>query len=181
MNNKNLIKILVLFVMLVGVTFFIFSIIYMDYFRLKIEGNVKDYGVIMIFLVVFILELFPQYLSPHLVMINGWVIGLPLLKLTLFIVLAHILASTLGFYLGKRYGLRLIKKIYGQNEIFKISHKMDRYGKWVVLLSAFLPIPYTPLIFGSLNLSWNKFTFFGIIPRGVSFILLGLGFWFLTL
>lgn len=178
MNSKRFFKFLGIFLLIVAGIFFIVSLIFRESFQSVFEGTVEAYGLMSLFLIVFLLEVIPQYISPHFVMFNAWIIGLSLLGITVVSVISHIVASIFGFYLGKKYGFKVVDKIYEEKTVDSISKKMDLYGKWIVLVSGFFPIPYIPIIFGSLDLSWKNFTWYGIIPRGISFILLGIGIYF---
>jgi len=81
------------------------------------------------------------------------------------IVVGSTLGSLLGFYIGKRKGYLLARELYGKEKVDKMKSILDSYGKWFVALSAISPLPYIPLIFGSLNMEGRKFIYYGLIPR----------------
>ena len=179
MQKKKIINLSGITLLLIAIIFFILSILFREYFQSLFEGKVENYGLFAFFFLVLLLEIIPQYVSPHFLMLNAKIIGIPLLSLTVVAVIAHTLSSVIGFYLGKRFGLKFVNSLYEKRKVIDISKKMEKHGKWIVLASAFLPLPYVPIIFGSLDLSWRTFTFYGIIPRGISFILLGILIFFI--
>lgn len=175
MVNMSALKVIVVLISLIFTAFFLLIILFRGEINETATATTERYGLVAIFLGVFLLELVPQYISPHLLVINAIILGFQIVPIILISILGHIFASLLGFHLGKVYGFKLVKKLYSDKTVSKISSGMDRYGRWVVLLSPFLPFPYIPIIFGSLDLTWKNFWIFGIIPRAISFALLGFG------
>ncbi|MFU8766459.1 MAG: VTT domain-containing protein [Candidatus Methanoperedens sp.] len=180
MVNTRDLRVIAVLISLLFTAFFVLIILFRGEIDTAATATIESYGLVAIFLGVFLLELLPQYISPHLLVISAIILGFHIVPIILVSILGHIFASLLGFHLGKVYGFRLVEKLYSDKTVSKISSGMDRYGRWIVLLSAFLPFPYIPVIFGSLDLTWKNFWIFGIIPRAISFALLGFGLSFLT-
>ncbi len=56
----------------------------------------------------------------------------------------------------------------------KVLSLWDRKGAIIVIISAMTPLPYVPLIFGALGLRRKAFLFYGMIPRAITILLLGI-------
>jgi len=82
--------------------------------------------------------------------------------------------AVVGFSLGKKYGLKLSIGWLGEKKVKKIEHGINTYGKWIVGVAAFSPLPYISIVFGALDMSWRNFILYGMIPRAISFILLAI-------
>lgn len=136
---------------------------------------IQNYGLIAIFIFVFLIEFLPQILSPDYGLI--WAIGLGVDAYSSVVVtmIASILGSITAFMIGYHYGFHTIAPLFKRKTIEKTLKFWDKHGKWFVLAAGTvpLPIPYFPLIFGALRMDKIEFILWGVIPRTLGFILTG--------
>ena len=171
---KKTIKIFNIIIALFFLFLFMFSIIKQDYIENLISNEIDEtYSLFMIFLISSLLEFIPQYISPHIILLNTWIIGIPIFQILIITIIGSIIGSIIGFEVGRKSGSNFIKSIYGEKEIEIIGKKINEYGKWFVLVASVSPLPYVPIIFGSLDLTRKNFIFFGVIPRIIGLLLLG--------
>lgn len=173
--NKNL-KNVSIFISFVLILIFFVSIFTKDYIGSFITNNIQIYGIIFIILITAFLEIIPQFIAPHLILINSQIIGFSIFFSVLAVIIGALTGALIGFYLGKRYGIDFVNSIYSKKEIRSLKEKIDKYGKWVILIAALSPVPYIPIIFGSVDMDWKTFIIFGIIPRMLGILMTGLLF-----
>lgn len=138
----------------------------------------KNYGLIFVFIAVFLFELIPQIFNAILGVIAASVAGINIHLALITAIIASILGSYLGFKLGKKYGFHLVWAFLEKETIIKTLKFWDKYGKVIVLLGALEPLPYFPLVFGALHMKTKDFILWGMIPRAIGLIALGYGFYF---
>lgn len=151
----------------------VLSFVYYGQFRAEISRIVGVYGFPGLFLIGFLLELIPQFFSPHLALVVTIYFGLNLPLALLFIIIGSLLGSTLGFWIGKKKGLEVTYSFVAKGDITRFQELVDKYGKIVLLIAAISPLPYLPVVAGSLNINWKHFIFFGALPRAIGFIMAG--------
>ena len=86
--------------------------------------------------------------------------------------MAVIIGGLLGFWLGKKYGFRMVCAMAKKESIQTILRFKDKYGNFFMFLSAFSPLPYFPIIFGAVLVEKKDFIVYGLIPRAL-FIIAG--------
>jgi uncharacterized membrane protein YdjX (TVP38/TMEM64 family) len=146
--------------------------------RQNLTNEFITFGFFGLFLFIVLVELIPQFIGPHIPIILAISTGLNIHLVIIISLLAVIIGSFLGFYLGKKKGLNLMCFLFREKLLVKILNFWDSYGHFFVLFSALTPLPYFPLIFGSLNMSKKDFIIFGMIPRIIGVIILGYAFYF---
>jgi uncharacterized membrane protein YdjX (TVP38/TMEM64 family) len=158
----------VLFVFMIAIL--VYSVI--NYSQLKeISQNILlSYGLPAVFLLSLFLDIFPQYLSAHMLLIMAGVAGLNVWIIGLVVTLGTFLASIIGFWLGRFFEEDFFIYLFGEKNFRKIESGMNNNGKWYVAVSAISPLPYIPLIFAALGMSWKNFMIYGVIPRMIGFI-----------
>lgn len=156
-------------VSLIATVIFIVSLYYRTTITSLLSNEVAASGLVMALLLTFVLELLPQYVSPDVLFISGAVVGLSLFWLLIMVCIGSVLASLLGFELGRVYGGSIARRVVNAATIVGIERRMNTYGKWVVTAGALLPLPYVPLLFGALHMTRRNFILYGIIPRVVGF------------
>jgi len=172
MKNEKILRIITVFFAAIFVILFVLSIVYQKDIENKIGSRIESYGAIILFLMAFMIELIPNYLSPHLGVINAYVLDISLKTAIVFLTLGSITGSIIGFELGKKYGTKLTKNFLGEKKIKEIENILNKKGRWGVLFAAISPVPYLPIILGSIKLSRKNFISFGIIPRAIGITLI---------
>ena len=171
---KKLIRLLNILIAFLFLFLFLFSIIKRDYIEKIISREIGEtYSLLLIFLTSSLLELIPQYVAPHVILLNAKIIGLSIFPMFPLATIGSAIGSILGFEIGRKYSFRFIMNLYSEKEIKSIERNINYYGRWFVLVAAVSPLPYIPLIFGSLNLTRKNFIIFGVIPRIAGLLLLG--------
>lgn len=164
---------------IIGVS--IFSLLNYEQIKSGIDQSVQAYGFTALFLLVAFLEVIPQFINPVFVVIAGVISGLNVSAVVLVAIIASTFGSILGFGLGRRYGFKYVCLFFKRTTVDKIETFWNKYGNIFVFVSALTPIPYVPMIFGSLKMSWRDFFVYGLIPRIFNHIIYGYafhyGFW----
>lgn len=163
---------------LVIVALGIISLLSYHFFEGAVTIQIQSYGIIGLFIASAFLEFVPQFLNPFLVILVGIASGLNADISIIVVILGSIFGSVLGFELGKIYGNRLISPLLSEKNLNKLLGFWQKHGKIVVLISALTPLPYVPLVFGSLEMKRKDFWIYGIVPRILSFAIVGYGYYF---
>jgi len=171
---KKSVKIIGFFLLLTFVLMFISSIFAQEALTNTINKEIEAYGLIFVFVIVALLEIVPQYIGPHIIMIESNILGFSLFMNTITVIVGSFLGSLIGYETGQKYGFKIVKRFYEKFKIKNIENIVNNRGKWIVTIAAISPLPYVPLIFGSLNMSRKNFTIYGLMPRLISFIILAL-------
>jgi membrane protein YqaA with SNARE-associated domain len=89
--------------------------------------------------------------------------------------LASVIGGVVGYWLGSRFGRRLIYKLMSENRVRSAESLFDKYGAWAVLVAAVTPIPFKvfTILAGILGLEMKMFILVSIIGRGLRFMSLG--------
>lgn len=163
---------------LVLVALSIVSLLSYQFYKGAVTLEIQAYGFAGLFLASAFLEFVPQILNPFLVILVGIASGLNPDMSILVVGFGSIFGSVLGFELGRIYGIRLVSPLFSRKTMNKVSDFWAEHGKIVVLVSAITPLPYVPLIFGSLNLKRKHMWIYGLLPRILSFAIVGYGYYF---
>lgn len=174
MTEKTILKSATMLCSALFIILFILSVVYHTRLENILRSNMSVYGAGFLFFIAFLIELIPNYLSPHLGVINAYVLDISLETTIMFLLLGSITGSVIGFELGKHYGTRLAKHVLAEDKIKQIENILNTKGRWGILFAAISPVPYLPIILGSIKVSRNNFVGFGIIPRSVGIILMAL-------
>jgi len=88
--------------------------------------------------------------------------------------------AAVGWYLGKRLGRPLLKKIASEEMVTRVDTMFTRYGSWAILIACITPIPYKvfALASGMLGFSLSRFLFVSVIGRGLRFLSIGFVIYF---
>ncbi len=137
-----------------------------------ITYEMRAYGFVFIIFITGFLEIIPQFIAPHLILVNSQIVGFPIFYSVLSVIIGVIIGALIGFYLGKRYGFKIVNDFYSKKEIKKLREKIEKYGKWIIFIAALSPIPYIPIIFGSIDMDWRTFLIFGMVPRILGIVIM---------
>ncbi len=171
---KNRIRILLAAILVVIILLFSISFIFRDEFISLVTVGIDDAGMIMIFFLTVILEIVPQYIAPHILLISAMILGMNMYYALAALLLGSIMGSLIGYELGRVYGTSLVQKMVSQKNMEKTSYLVNKYGVWFILIASFSPVPYLPMVFGSLNMRRKVFLFFGLFPRMIGFTIFSL-------
>lgn len=173
-SKRRLVKIGGILFTILMIFIFIESFIFREKLALILQGEVQAYGTLMIFFISMLMDLLPQYISPHAFLIQHNLIGFPLPLLLLATIVGSTFGSIIGFLLGRKLGKKFVTSIYKEKDYNRLRNKVSSHGKWVMAIAAVSPIPYLPLVFGALGISKRDFLFYGLIPRVLGFLILAI-------
>jgi len=162
-NTKN--AVFEVLILVIVISIFVLSFIFKNQLENLVTKEVIGYGLLMMFVISFFLEILPQYITPHLLLIEAAILGFPLLTSLILVIAGSTAGSIAGFEIGKHYGKKIIKKIYNEKKFASIEKKVIQHEKWILPLAAVSPVPYIPLIFGSIGVTRKNFLIFGVITR----------------
>ena len=139
-----------------------------------VNENLRGYGLFGVFVFAFMFDLIPNYIAPHIGILNAGLFGINLFWAVVFVALGSTFGSILGFWIGRKYGIEVVGEFIQGKKIGKFVTGINRWGKWIVLVAAFSPIPYLPLVIGSFYFTKRNFILYGLIPRVLSFVIVGI-------
>lgn len=169
-------RVLAVLLSIILITVFILSFLFQDNLTAVISQEARYYGLFFIFFITALLDFIPQYMAPHFVMLNAGILGFSKFPLIILTMLGSTFGALFGFELGRIYGYGLICKFYSVKDIKSLEAKVNKYGKGFVFIAALSPLPYIPIIFGSLNFRRKNFIYYGLLPRAVGILGFGLVF-----
>lgn len=105
--------------------------------------------------------------------------------LLVILALAAVLGDAANYFLGKNYGIALLKRIGGRfvkkKHIEDTRHFYDKYGGLAIFLARFIPIvrTFVPFVAGMSKMNYKKFGLYNIIG-GITWVtsFLLIGFYF---
>jgi membrane protein YqaA with SNARE-associated domain len=159
-------------VTLIFISTFIASIAYQDELSSYINGEAKASGYFFILLASAILELIPQLIAPTWIMINAAILNLPLVTTTAFIIIGSTIGAGTGYILGRKYGIKFARRMFGRETMSKTAKLFNSHGRWFVALAALTPLPYLTIVFGAIGMSPRNIVLFGLLPRAISYVIL---------
>jgi len=144
----------------------------------ELEGtltkSLNSYGIPALFLVGIILESTPQFISPVVALATGILAGMNIYLAILVTVLGSIIGSLVGFFLGERYMLSAVELMVPKKDMNKLDYLMNKYGKIIIPITAITPLPYFPIFFGAMKMSWRNFIIYGMVPRAIGILAWGI-------
>ncbi|SDF60882.1 YqaA family protein [Sporolituus thermophilus] len=89
---------------------------------------------------------------------------------------ASVAGGVIGYFLGGRYGVPLVKRIVPAQHIASIRRWVTAYGPWAIILAALAPIPYkfVSISAGVFRISFGVFLLASVVGRAKRFLLEGL-------
>jgi uncharacterized membrane protein YdjX (TVP38/TMEM64 family) len=149
----------------------IFGLTAYNFLEEKVGEQLILYGSAGLFFLAILLEFLPSYVSAHIGILNAALYNINPLTTVLGLLSGSIMGSLLGFEVGRVYGKDFVKDLIGEKTFKKTEKEINKRGKWIVLIAAISPIPYIPMVIGSLNMARKKFILWGIFPRSIGYIL----------
>jgi membrane protein DedA with SNARE-associated domain len=172
--NKK-IRALDITIIILVILFSIVLIIGYKIFEKELTTQITTYGLIALFIISALLEFIPQIIHPFFPMIVAVSSGINIHLALLATIAGSLTGSVIGFEVGKKQGTVFLCSFIKEKTINKVFKFWDKYGYVFILIAALSPLPYYPLIFGSLDMPNKDFVKFGLIPRIVALLVLGYG------
>jgi uncharacterized membrane protein YdjX (TVP38/TMEM64 family) len=169
--RKKLINLIVILITVFTIVTFFIGVVNYNYFQDKLNQGLESYGVIAVLYIVLFLELIPQYLTGHISVVTAIIIGLNPISIAFATLCGSIIASLLGFELGRVYGKEFVNNVVNSKTVERIKGGINQKGRLLVLLAAITPIPYIPLVIGMTGMKRSNFILWGLIPRELGYIL----------
>jgi len=140
-------------------------------FKETISETMANWGLFAVAFYTFILELIPQSISAHLIILLTGLLKINSPLSMIIILVSAAISSIFGFWLGRKIEKGFFEDLVGKKTFSKVKRAMTRYGSGYVLVSAISPLPYIPILFGAFNMKWRNFLIWGLIPRLVGFLI----------
>jgi len=166
LNKKNRNKIILISFVLIMVGIALLITFNLDYFEGMISSFVQKYGLVAIFIFIFILDMLFQPIGPEVPVLIGVLFGLNVFLVILFSIIASGIASFINFYVGKGYLFSKLRQS-GYEDYSRHLRFFKKYGKWGVFVASIGPVPWVPFCWmaGSFKMKLRQFVFYGVIPR----------------
>lgn len=86
---------------------------------------------------------------------------------SVILILFSLMGSTLGYFIGKKFGKRILLKIAPRKMVEKVEKLYGDNSSAAIVSSAFTPIPYEIYVFsaGVFNIQFSKFILYVLISR----------------
>lgn len=150
------------------IVFSLFFITRYIFFQEEFLREILFYGLITLFIASILVELIPQFIHPYFLIATAASVGMNIDKVVFLCVLGSLLGSIIGFEIGRKNGTRIVPIFFKEKTVKKIFEFWNNKGYLFVFIAAVSPVPYFPIVFGSLDMSRRDFILFGLIPRAVS-------------
>jgi len=140
----------------------------------NLEQQIETYGYVAVLIFTFLLEISPQpFVSGLVPFATGVIFGLNIKILFIYTIIGVFLSSFTAYFLGIKFGEKIVIMIVGKKNYKKIHGFFIKYGKPGMLLLALTPIPYFPILAGIFKMNTSDFLLFAIIPRICHFFIFG--------
>lgn len=167
--EKRTLKIIYISIAVFFVLLFFVSLIYRNFLTEFFGGELKQYGLLSLFLSSLLLEGIPQYVAPQLLAFNAALLGFGFFESVGVLYLGSIVGSIVGFEVGCKLKHSVSKAFLKEKTTERIQRFVERRGKWAIFLTSISPLPYIPLIFGVLHFKRKDFLLLGVLPRIIFF------------
>ncbi len=145
-----------------------------------IDWIINHGGIYMLLLVVFAeTGLFVGFFLPgdsllfaagiYLNKISGAFFNAPLGVIILLVIAASVLGNMVGYWFGRRYGVRLFERedtlLFKKKHLIRARDFYHQYGKSTIFLAKFLPIirTFAPIIGGIVKMESKSFSLYNIL------------------
>jgi membrane protein YqaA with SNARE-associated domain len=169
------------FLFFVALIFFL-VLIFLPQLENSVQSYIIQYGLLAIFLVAFLADILMQPIGPDVPLFLGIVLGLHPIQVLGVVLIASLLATSFGYYLGLKFGTGGFLHFYGEKKYNKIK---DRYLKYdfIVPIAALTPVPYVPIcwVSGIFKMNKMRFLIYAMVPRTIRLSLIALFTYFVVL
>ncbi len=157
---------------------FLLGIVFLNQIKSEISNVVSLYGYPAIFFVALIVEALAQPIGPEVPLISGKVLGLNMVYVSLIVIIGSILATFVNYKIGGFFYDRICE----DKRCEKYLELYRKYGKYGLFIAAIGPVPYVPFCWfsGAFGMKIDRFVYYGLVPRIIRIIVVGLalGFFF---
>jgi len=103
------------------------------------------------------------------------------MKSFLVALFSSVAGGVFGFWLGKKFGQKIFKKLFGKKWLTKIEKFLKKWGIVGVFLCAFSPIPFKIAAWGAgiFKMPLSKFIIASFLGRGMRFAISTFGIEFI--
>ncbi|MFW6449704.1 MAG: YqaA family protein, partial [Nanoarchaeota archaeon] len=130
---------------------------------------VSEYGLIAILLTSFITDFLVQPVGPDVPLVLGVLGGKHnLAPVFALVIVGSYAALFCAYFIGKKIGFNGIEKIIGKKKCEKVINS-SYYGKWILVVTSFSPVPYIPYLAGMWKLSFKEVVLYVVVPRTIRF------------
>jgi uncharacterized membrane protein YdjX (TVP38/TMEM64 family) len=172
-KTKKEIRIIEILLTIIIITLAIIWLLNYNYLKNQISTSILSYGLGALFVITLIIEVVPNIINPIFGLLVALVSGFNFYLAMASCVLGFIMGGILGFWLGKRYGFKIVFAFTKKSTVEKILKIKNKYGNLFMFISAVSPFPDVPIIFGALLVKWKDFIIYSLIPRTIIVIVLG--------
>ncbi|MAH03237.1 hypothetical protein CMI39_00425 [Candidatus Pacearchaeota archaeon] len=169
MDKKNLIKIFTIIAFLIILIFFIITLINYKTIKTEVSSGVQKYGYFGIGITSLILESLPQPIGADITLISGGLIGLNIFFVFLVVILSSGFSGILMYFLGYVRGKGIVLLFIDEEHYKEYLDLFKNKGKFAMTISALTPIPYLPILAGTLKMHFYDFLLYGIVMRTLRF------------
>lgn len=170
---RKSIRVVVLFVVLITLAILFFSFSGIAFSNEDISYRITKYGLPSLFILSLVFDMIPQVISPIVTLSLAIAAGIKVYFAVPTVILGSLIGSVISFSFGRKYMFNAVRVLAKNSSAGKLTYMVNRYGKIVVPIAALSPLPYLPVVIGSINMSRKNFIIFGLIPRAISFMIYG--------
>lgn len=143
-----------------------------DFVNVYFEEQIGVWGYAGVFVIAYFLEMIPQPLiSAIWPFMTGLLFDLNYFYLFLVIVVSFVAGNYSAYFIGRRYGKKVVGIFIREKSYDKGVLWFCKYGKIGMTLLALTPIPYFPILGGIFKMSFRDFTLYAIVPRFFHFLI----------
>lgn len=171
---KQKIKVGVITAVLITIIVLTFSLSNIILGKENIVEKITKYGLPSLFTISLLLDMIPQILSPLITLSLAIIAGIKVQLAVPTVILGSTIGASISYTIGKKYMFLAVSTITKDKKAKQLTHLINKYGKIIVPIAALSPLPYLPVVIGSMNMNKKNFIIYGLIPRAISFIVYGL-------
>ncbi len=136
-----------------------------------IENILNTYGYYSITIFAALMEGIPQLLSTDILILMGEISDLRLIYTLIAIIIGSTIGSLISFYLGRKFGRKLALIFIKKKKFKEVTDYIDKKGKYALPLISITPLPFFPVIFGVMKMSYHDFILYGLTTRALKYFL----------
>jgi membrane protein YqaA with SNARE-associated domain len=154
---------------------FALSMIFLEELRNVSRKLFSHYGLAGVALMVFVMDVVIQPISPDVVIISATLGGANLLKAALVGAGGSVAAGIAGYFIGKKIGNKGLKGLFSPKHLEKGEALFKKYGMWAVAAGALTPVPFSAVCWsaGIYKMNFPVFIITTVLTRIPRFFLMG--------